>query len=90
MTRTSSALAPLAVLATTLLAGCSTGFSNMGQGFGGSFTIVGLIVLVLDVMAIMNVWSSSRDTGSKVIWTLAIFFLPVLGLILWYMVGKKG
>ena len=78
-----------ALLASVALAGCSLGFDNMGQGFSGSFGILGLIILVLDVLAILQVWQSSRDTGSKVVWTLVIFFLPLVGLILYYLLGRK-
>ena len=79
-----------ALVAAATLTGCSLGFDNMGQGFRGNFTIVGLIILVLDVLAILDVWRSNREAGSKLIWTLVIFFLPLLGLLLYYMIGKRG
>ena len=78
-----------ALVAAVSLTGCAVGFDNMGQGFGGSFTLVGLVVLILDVLAILDVWKSNRDGGSKLIWTLVIFFLPVLGLLLYYLMGRR-
>lgn len=78
-----------ALVAAVSLTGCAVGFDNMGQGFGGSFTLVGLVVLILDVLAILDVWKSNRDSGSKLIWTLVIFFLPVLGLLLYYLMGRR-
>lgn len=51
--------------------------------------LVGLIVLVADVWAIINIFQSSADTGKKVLWTVVVFLLPVLGFILWYFMGPR-
>ena len=51
--------------------------------------LFGLIVLIADVWAIVNVFQSSADTGRKVIWTVLVIILPVLGFILWYFLGPK-
>jgi len=53
------------------------------QGIGG------LIVLIADVWAIVNILQSGADTGKKVIWTVLVILLPVLGFILWYFLGPK-
>jgi hypothetical protein len=49
----------------------------------------GLIVLIADVWAIVNIIQSGADTGRKVIWTVVVILLPVLGFILWFFVGPK-
>jgi Phospholipase_D-nuclease N-terminal len=49
----------------------------------------GLIVLVADVWALINILQSGADTGTKVLWTVLVIFLPVLGFILWYFMGPK-
>jgi succinate dehydrogenase/fumarate reductase cytochrome b subunit len=54
------------------------------QGFGG------LIVLIADVWAIVNIFQSGADTGKKVIWTVLVILLPVLGFILWLILGPKS
>ena len=51
--------------------------------------IWGLIVLVADVWAIVNIFQSSATTGNKVVWTVVVIVLPVLGFILWYFLGPK-
>jgi succinate dehydrogenase/fumarate reductase cytochrome b subunit len=51
--------------------------------------LFGLVVLVADVWAIVNVFQSGADTGRKVLWTVLIIVLPVLGFILWYFLGPK-
>jgi hypothetical protein len=48
-----------------------------------------LIVLVADVWALINIFQSSADTGKKVLWTVLVILLPVLGFILWYFLGPK-
>lgn len=52
--------------------------------------LLGLIILVLDVYAIVKVVQSSAGTGTKVVWIVVILLLPVLGLILWFLLGPKG
>ena len=49
----------------------------------------GLLVLAADVWAIVNVFQSNASTGNKVVWTLVILVLPVLGFILWLVAGPK-
>jgi len=51
--------------------------------------LFGLIVLIADVWAIVNVFQSNADTAKKVIWTVVVIILPVLGFILWYFLGPK-
>ena len=51
--------------------------------------LLGLLVLVADVWAIVNIFQSSADTGKKVLWTVLVILLPVLGLILWYFLGPR-
>jgi len=52
--------------------------------------LFGLILLVLDVMAIVKTVQSNASTGTKVFWVVAILLLPLLGLILWFLFGPKG
>jgi len=51
--------------------------------------VFGLIILIADVWAIVNVFQSSAGTGRKVLWTVLVILLPVLGFILWYFLGPK-
>jgi hypothetical protein len=59
----------------------------MGVEVGG---LVGLIILILDVWAIINVVQSGASTGAKVAWTVVILVLPVLGLIAWLIAGPRS
>ena len=53
-------------------------------------SVWGLIVLVADVWAIVNIFQSAADTGKKVLWTVLVLVLPVLGVILWYFFGPRS
>jgi Phospholipase_D-nuclease N-terminal len=57
------------------------------MGFQGG--LGGLIVLVADIWAIVNIFQSRADTGMKVVWTVLVIVLPVLGFIIWLIWGPK-
>ena len=52
--------------------------------------LLGLIILILDVYAIVKTVQSGAGTGSKVLWIVLIILLPVLGFILWLLLGPKS
>ena len=58
----------------------------MGIEIGGFF---GLVLLVLNVWAIIKIVQSSASTGSKVLWVVLILILPLVGLILWFLLGPR-
>lgn len=51
--------------------------------------IISLLILVIDIIVIVDIIRSSKDTERKILWIIAVVFLPVLGPILWYAIGKK-
>ena len=53
------------------------------------YGILGLIILILDIFAIVKVLGSSATTGMKLLWIVIIILLPVVGLILWFLLGPK-
>ncbi|WP_414979647.1 PLDc N-terminal domain-containing protein [Congregibacter sp.] len=52
--------------------------------------IVGLLLLVANVWAIISIVQSSAGTGSKVLWSVLVLVLPVLGLIIWFFAGPRS
>jgi len=50
-------------------------------------SIIGLLILIGDIYGIVMTLQSKAKTEQKVLWVLLIFLLPVLGLILWYLMG---
>ena len=59
----------------------------MGMEFTGFW---GLIILALDIWAIISVIGSSAGTGTKVLWTLLVLLLPVIGFIIWLIFGPRS
>ena len=54
------------------------------------YGLVGLLVLIADIYAIYQVLTSSASTLAKIVWTIAILLLPVLGFIAWLIFGPRG
>ncbi len=50
----------------------------------------GLIVLVLDIWAIVSIIGSNESTGKKVLWTLLVIILPIIGFIIWLIAGPRS
>ncbi|GIV62015.1 MAG: hypothetical protein KatS3mg044_0881 [Rhodothermaceae bacterium] len=76
-------------LVTLVLAGC--GGPNLLERLNNPWGVgfCGLIILVMDIIALLEVAGSNRSFGDKVLWGLLIFFFPVGGLILYYLFGRK-
>ena len=53
-------------------------------------TIGSVIILILDIVAIISVIGSSESSLSKLVWVLVILFLPIIGLLLWLVIGPRG
>ena len=51
--------------------------------------LLGLVILILDIWAIVRIVESSASTGSKVLWSVVILVLPLIGLIIWWLAGPK-
>ena len=51
--------------------------------------LIGLVILVLDIIAIVEIVKSSFATGKKILWILLVLFLPVVGLVLYFLLGRK-
>lgn len=52
--------------------------------------IIGLIILIADIWAIVNIAQSRESTGVKALWIVLVLVLPVLGLVVWYFAGPKS
>ena len=50
--------------------------------------LISLLILVIDILVIIDIVKSNKDTEKKILWIIAVVFLPILGPILWYVVGR--
>ena len=79
----------LFVLCAMFLTGCGENLIGMA----GSWEVLGccgLIVLILDIIAIVEIAGSSRTTGAKFIWIIFIVLFPLLGLIAYYVFADRS
>ena len=51
---------------------------------------VGLIVFILDIIAIISVLKSGIEPVMKLVWILLILLLPVVGMVLYFVIGAKN
>jgi len=56
----------------------------------GNNGLWGVLVLIADIWAIINIAQSNASTGKKVIWIVLVLLLPVLGVILWFFMGPRS
>ena len=52
--------------------------------------LIGIILFALDVWAIAQIITSGAEKNSKIIWVIIVAFLPIIGLIAWYIAGPKS
>jgi len=51
--------------------------------------LLGLVHLVLVVAAIIDLVKSSVSNNKKILWALITIFVPLVGPILYFVIGKK-
>ena len=51
------------------------------------FRLIGVLVFVLDVIAIVSILKSSVDGTTKILWMLLVILLPFIGMILYFAMG---
>jgi hypothetical protein len=51
--------------------------------------IIGIILLIVYLIAIIDILKSPMDLVKKIIWIVVVLVLPVIGTILWFLIGKK-
>ena len=56
------------------------------MGYNGFW---GLLILAGDIWAVINILQSSATNARKLIWLLVVVLLPLLGLVLWYLLGPR-
>ncbi len=52
--------------------------------------LIGVVILILDIVAIVSVVAGRGSLVHKLLWTLLILCLPVVGLLLYYLIGRSS
>jgi phospholipase D-like protein len=56
----------------------------------GNGSLWSILVLIADIWAIVNIFQSGASTERKVLWTVLVILLPVLGFIIWLIAGPRA
>jgi Phospholipase_D-nuclease N-terminal len=51
------------------------------------YDIIGIIELLLVIWALIGILQSSAAPVEKLIWVLIILIIPLVGFLLWYLIG---
>jgi hypothetical protein len=51
--------------------------------------LIGLLIIIIAAIIILEILRGNKDMEKKILWIIAVVFLPVLGPILYYVIGKK-
>lgn len=54
------------------------------------YSIVGVLHLILWIWALIDILGSGKSAGEKILWILIVFLLPLIGLILYILLGRGG
>lgn len=50
--------------------------------------LIGLIIVVFDIIAIVDLFKSAKETGKKILWLILILIFPFIGMILYFLLGR--
>jgi hypothetical protein len=52
------------------------------------FPIIWVLILILDIYALYLILTSSAEAGMKLVWVIVVLILPLLGPILYLVIGR--
>lgn len=52
------------------------------------YSLLGIIIVILDVIAIVSILFGHGTIGHKVLWTILVLIFPVVGMILYFVIGR--
>jgi len=58
--------------------------------YSSNYSLIGLLILVLDIIAIVSVLMGRGSVGHKLLWIILILILPVIGMILYFLIGRNS
>lgn len=53
-----------------------------------SYSLLGLLHLIVWIWAIIDILKSGKSTGEKLLWILVVLLLPLIGLIIYLLMGR--
>jgi hypothetical protein len=53
-------------------------------------SLIGVVVLLLDIYAIVSVLLGSSSVLRKIMWIAVILLLPLIGMLLYFLIGRSS
>lgn len=54
-------------------------------------TYAAIVIVVVDLLALVSIWRSNlHSTKARVVWTLIVAVLPILGALAWFPLGRES
>lgn len=53
------------------------------------YGLAGLLIFILDIVAILDCLQSPMDGSKKALWIVLILLLPFLGMVLYFLLAKR-
>ena len=80
-----------ALLLAVLLTACGEDVSGgeIIAGGLGLYAIVSILAFIVVVLAVLDLVKKPYPTEKKLIWGAIIFFIPFLGAILYFLIGRN-
>jgi hypothetical protein len=61
----------------------------IGAGEIKIFLILGILVFILPLIALVDILKNNFEGDSKLIWVIVVIFLPIMGSILYFLIGRN-
>ena len=55
-----------------------------------TLSLVGTVILLLDIFAIVSVLLGSSEVMRKLLWTAVILLLPIVSMVLYFLIGRSA
>ena len=55
-----------------------------------TLSLVGAVILLLDIFAIVSVLLGSSEVLRKLLWIAVILLLPIVGMVLYFLIGRSA
>ncbi|AAB98574.1 TPA: hypothetical protein HA335_03885 [Methanocaldococcus jannaschii] len=67
------------------------GFPIFGFFFMGLFFVIGIAVFIIIIITIVDILKrDALDTLEKILWILVVWFLGIIGAIIYYLLSKRN
>jgi hypothetical protein len=53
------------------------------------YRIISFLLIIIDILAILDVWKRESTIERRLLWTILIIILPGLGALAWYAISRK-